>query len=253
MIEIGFTELSPRNRLTCGGFGLCWIFFVFSRSGDFSHFLIRLRIIGVSVWNKNRKILCLHGLFIWTIAWIMAWYSQSEGGEIHFRGLYYFIVSRDYFWSAISGLSRQKHPTLNDSNPIDVANFRNHEEYWFFSTLFAFHLSPLVDFQLKNNSQKAYKLGIQLGLVIFLIGRIWRGLSLGGQTKSHRGATEGQEGLFPFRAGKSYGDLRIFHFLGLHALQSTIAGRRGTFLENEPWKMFIFGFVYSWWVQDSFG
>ena len=57
------------------------------------------------------------------------------------------------------------------------------------------------------------------------------------------GASDGQEGYFLLGWAKSYGDLRIFHFLGLHALQ--VLSLAGWYLfKNETWKMLIFGIVY---------
>lgn len=85
-------------------------------------------------------------------------------------------------------------------------------------------------------------MGIQIGLVIFLIAG-FEGFAMVGQMKHTVGAEDGQDGL-PFLGwAKTYGDLRVFHFLGLHALQ-ILPFLSWFFLKNHPVKALLVGLIY---------
>lgn len=89
---------------------------------------------------------------------------------------------------------------------------------------------------------KGYLMGIRIGLTIFLIAG-FEGFIMAGQLTHTIGAEDGQEGL-PFLGwAKAYGDLRIFHFLGLHALQ-VLPILSWVFLKDQPGKVIVLGAIY---------
>lgn len=69
-----------------------------------------------------------------------------------------------------------------------------------------------------KNLPKGYLLAVRAGLIIFLIAG-FEGFLMAGRLGHTVGAADGQEGVFLLGWAKAYGDLRVFHFLGLHALQ----------------------------------
>lgn len=93
-----------------------------------------------------------------------------------------------------------------------------------------------------NTIPKGYKRRTQFGLIIFLIGG-YEGYLMAGRLSHTVGALDGQDGYFLSGWAKAYGDLRIFHFLGLHALQ--VLSLVGWYVfKNEPLTMSAFGIVY---------
>lgn len=63
-----------------------------------------------------------------------------------------------------------------------------------------------------------YKRGIQLGMWIFIIASL-EGYVMAANLGHTVGAPDGLDGIFFLNWTKGYIDLRVFHFLGLHALQ----------------------------------
>ncbi|MEZ0485893.1 hypothetical protein [Fibrella aquatica] len=64
----------------------------------------------------------------------------------------------------------------------------------------------------------AYVWGIRLGLVIFVLFSM-QGLAMGSRLTHTIGGENGSPGLPVVNWSRTYGDLRIAHFLGMHALQ----------------------------------
>jgi hypothetical protein len=86
-----------------------------------------------------------------------------------------------------------------------------------------------------------YIWGIRLGLIIFLIFSMEGGLMSSRLTHTV-GAPDGSAGLPVVNWSKEYGDLRVAHFFGMHALQ--ILPLFGFFVAKRPAGVFLFGTVY---------
>jgi hypothetical protein len=66
----------------------------------------------------------------------------------------------------------------------------------------------------------AYLWGIRMGILLFALFAL-QGLAMGGRLSHNVGAPEGMytEGIPILNWSRKYGDLRVAHFLGMHALQ----------------------------------
>lgn len=129
---------------------------------------------------------------------------------------------------------------FNISTPLDGAIFGAMGILIFLNSLCFIYLLSLIS-KVKT-LPSGYKRGIQLGLIIFLIGG-YEGYLMAGRLTHTVGASDGQPGYFLLGWAKAYGDLRIFHFLGLHALQ--VLSLIGWYIfKNDPKKMTIFGIAY---------
>ena len=100
----------------------------------------------------------------------------------------------------------------------------------------------LVLFTKVKTLPKGYLRAIQIGLIIFLIAG-FEGFFMAGRLGHTIGATDGQEGIFFLGWAKAYGDLRVFHFLGLHSIQDlSLVG--WYFFKDQPGKITVAGVVY---------
>jgi hypothetical protein len=79
-------------------------------------------------------------------------------------------------------------------------------------------------------------------MLIFVVASM-EGYLMAGNLSHTVGAPDGQEGIFFLNWAKAYGDLRIFHFVGLHALQA-VPLFAWFFAKNNVKRVNIFAAVY---------
>jgi hypothetical protein len=235
MIKNWFLELRRRNRLLADS-GLLYLF-VFVGLAILPIFDSR-ELLGVSVWNKPLKFFISTTILLWTIGWIMIEIPNLKGVKFISRIVLGLLTAELILLSYQAIQGKLSH--FNISSPTDGIIFGIMGILILLNSFCFIYLLFLVS-KVKT-LPKGYKLGIQLGLIIFLIGG-YEGYLMAGRLSHTVGAADGQKGYYLLGWAKEYGDLRIFHFLGLHALQIlTLAG--WYLFKNEPAKMAIFGLIY---------
>jgi len=171
---------------------------------------------GINAWIKPMKFAISVGIYLWTIGWVMEdltisyrWkknlsriiagtmiieivillYQASRGVQSHFN----FTTDFDSLLFAAMGI-------LIGINTLVVILI----------TCLYFYRTKAID--------GLYKLSIKLGLVSFLISNYIGGIMI--QNNAHSvGIDDGGAGIPFFNWSTEGGDLRIAHFLGMHALQ----------------------------------
>jgi FtsH-binding integral membrane protein len=97
-------------------------------------------------------------------------------------------------------------------------------------------------FQQKEfNIPAAYVWGIRLGLVFFILFSSEGGVMVA-LLKHTVGGADGSEGLPIFNWSKQYGDLRIAHFIGIHALQ--LLPLTGFYVAKNKNQLFLYAGIY---------
>lgn len=211
MLKTFYTELSRRNHFL-------------AKSGTFFFLLAALvlffplvdsRVLqGVNVWHKPLKFFVSIGIFFWTMGWFMDYLEDPikvKRMSLWFFGLMVIEIVLITYQAAIGKLSH-----FNISSILDVVIFQIMGVVIFINSLVVFWFFLLL--RKVKNLPKGYFLAIRAGLIIFLIAG-FEGFLMAGRLGHTVGAADGQEGIFLFGWAKAYGDLRVFHFLGLHALQ----------------------------------
>jgi hypothetical protein len=235
MIRTWYLELHRRNRLLAlSGLVYLLIALVLAILPLFDS----RELLGVSIWNKPLKFFISTTILFWTVGWIMADIQNKNAVSFISRGIFLLLSAELILisYQAIQG----KISHFNISNPVDGAIFGTMGILIFLNSLLFVYLLFLISRE--KTLPKGYKLGVQLGLIIFLIGG-YEGYLMAGRLSHTVGAMDGQEGYLLLGWAKAYGDLRIFHFLGLHALQ--VLALAGWYLfKNEPWQMLVTGLVY---------
>jgi hypothetical protein len=195
-------------------------------------------LLGVSVWNKPIKFFISVSLYYWTIGWLMENLNQPK--KVSRISLLTFIFLTGELVIITFQAIRGELSHFNISNYFNAALFQLMGIMIFLNSVVAAWV--LFLFTRVKTLPKGYLLGIQLGLFIFLIAG-FEGFFMAGRLGHTVGASDGQEGLFFFGWAKAYGDLRIFHFLGLHSIQVLpLAG--WYFFKDQPGKTAILGLIY---------
>jgi hypothetical protein len=174
-------------------------------------------ILGISPWIKPIKFSLSIAIYVWTLAWflrylvdrarpvkIISWgvaismmaeitcivMQSARGTTSHFNGATPFDATVFIFMGAMIGL-----------NAMLVL--------WTLVLFFMSELSPITP---------AYAWGIRCGLVLFLLASAEGGIMIGHHAHTV-GAPDGGPGLPLINWSTEHGDLRVAHFLGMHALQ----------------------------------
>jgi hypothetical protein len=172
-------------------------------------------LLGISVWIKPMKFFISIAIFIWTMAWILHYLPQTGKVKIISYGLVTVFVVEMIVIVGQAAMGKTSH--FNISTPLDGTLFSIMGIAIIVNTLLV-AWTLLLYFKV-GNLPKGYLWGIRLGLVIFLLASLEGYLMINNMGHTV-GAADGVEGLFFLNWAKQYGDLRVAHFLGLHALQA---------------------------------
>lgn len=208
-----FTELAQRN-LTLFLFGiLCALGTIIT--GILS-ITTTTEVLGINAFIKPFKFFLSSVIFAWSMAWFVAYLNHPTTVNI-------------YSWVVILVLSFElAYITLKASQgELSHFNISSAQNALMFSlmgiaisimTLFTLYIGILF-FQGKfPDLPIAYLWGIRLGIICFVIFAFEGGI-MGAKLAHTVGAADGGEGLKLLNWSTKHGDLRIAHFIGMHALQ----------------------------------
>ncbi len=173
-------------------------------------------IVGVNGWYKPFKFFLSTTLFCWSMAWYLSylptqtgviWYSWGTIVLLGIENIYIFTQAArgltshfniatpfySFMWSAMAGAA------------VAVSLWTAVVSLPFFTEQFSF-------------LPQGYLWGIRIGILIFMIFSM-QGLAMGARMAHTVGAADGTAGIAIVNWSKTHGDLRIAHFLGMHALQ----------------------------------
>ncbi|SEF73744.1 hypothetical protein [Algoriphagus boritolerans] len=211
MLKTWYIELNRRNYFLAKSGTFC---FLLAALLAFFPFVDPRELQGVSVWLKPLKFFISVGIFFWTMGWLMDYLGEPKKVKIMSLLIFWLMVIELVLITFQAAQGKLSH--FNISSFWDIIIFQimgiaillnSLVVVWFF-----------ICFKKVSHLPKGYALAIQIGLIIFLIAG-FEGFVMAGRLGHTVGAVDGQEGIFLLGWAKAYGDLRIFHFLGLHALQ----------------------------------
>lgn len=198
------------------------------------------QFLGVTVWLKPFKFFVSTGFFAWTMAWFLVYlpevdavsrYTWMSIGVLTFEDVY-------ILWQA----SRGQRSHFNVSTPFYSIMFSlmgvaiSVMTAWtaYIGYLFCIHDFPELSI--------TYVWAIRLGIFIFVVFAFEGGL-MGSRLSHTVGAPDGGPGLPLLNWSKQHGDLRVAHFIGMHALQ--ILPLIGYFLAAHVWQVILISIAYA--------
>jgi hypothetical protein len=173
-------------------------------------------VMGINPWIKPSKFAASIVIFVWTVAWLLEYPPLSSRARAMIsRGISISMLVE--IVCIVTQAARGTTSHFNQSTPLDAAIFGVMGLTIVFSTVLMVAL--LIYFcKGKLDIARPYLWGIRSGLAIFLIAS-----GIGGMMIAHKshavGVDDGGPGLPFVNWSTQGGDLRVAHFLGLHALQ----------------------------------
>lgn len=174
------------------------------------------QITGVNAWFKPAKFMLSVGVYLFTMACILAPLERELRRLAAARRT---IAAAMVFEIAIiaAQAARGTASHYNNSTPLDAALFA---VMGFFIVLNTLAAAWVLWLYLEHDPplREPMLLAVRLGLGIFIIASI-EGFMMVSRGAHTVGAPDGGSGVFFLNWSLTHGDLRIAHFAGLHALQ----------------------------------
>jgi hypothetical protein len=178
--------------------------------------LTNIQVLGINAFVKPFKFFISTTIFVWSMAWYAYYLNQPSMVLAYSIGLIVFFTIEDVyiFIQAIRGQTSHFNVTTGYNQMMwsIMAFCAVGISLWTLVLTVSFFSNPLTDLP------DYYRWGIRLALIIFVIFSM-EGLAMGARMAHTIAAADGSEGLPLVNWSKRYGDLRVAHFLGMHALQ----------------------------------
>jgi len=173
------------------------------------------QVYGVNAWYKPFKF----ALSTFSLVWAMAWYCYylpSFNIKL-FNGTVILLLSFEIIYIAImAGLGKTSH--YNVSSPFYSLMFSLMALAASLVTLYIAYVGVLFFVHKFPDLPHYYVWAIRLGILIFVIFS-FEGFLMGGRMSHSVGLENDNSSLFILGWSKIVGDLRVSHFIGMHALQ----------------------------------
>jgi len=175
-------------------------------------------VTGALVWLKPLKFSLSIVLYAWTLAWLLASLPTAAQGAVRTIGwgvaACMLVEQAVIFVQAARGTSSH----YNAASALDGALFGLMGLFIMLNTVLTGWALYLV-WHHQPQGSAGYVWGVRLGLLVFLVGSVLGGIMI--RHMQHTiGAPDGGPGLPGLGWSTRAGDVRIAHFLGMHALQA---------------------------------
>ncbi len=203
-------------------------------------------VLGINAYIKPMKFFISTVLFVWTFAFYIQYLNYPTAIKI-------------FNWTAVIGLSfelvaitvqaaKGKLSHFNISSSFDALIFSMMAGAITIVMLAALYLGILFFIQKSFEVSMLIIWSIRLSIIITVI-FAFEGFVMGALLKHTIGATDGTSGLPIVNWSKNYGDLRVAHFLGLHAIQ--IVPLLCYYLAKSTWQVIVICCIYLFIVTGT--
>jgi hypothetical protein len=175
-------------------------------------------VTGLLVWMKPLKFSLSIVAYVWTLAWLLA--DLPPAAQRAVRRLSWGVVVSMLVEQAVifvqAGRGTSSH--YNVSSPLNIVLFGLMGVFIMVNTVMTMWAVYLA-WRYRPHGPAGYVWGLRLGLLVFLVGSALGGFMI--HANQHTvGAPDGGPGLPGLGWSTVAGDLRIAHFLGMHAMQA---------------------------------
>jgi hypothetical protein len=175
-------------------------------------------VLGINVWIKPMKFFVSTTIFLWTVAWFRPQVASRFSGTA--RGVSITIGVAMVFEMVGITIQAARGTTshFNVATQFDAAIFNMMGVLILVNTIAMIVFLAII--RRDTPPQRAgYLWGIRLGIALFLLASFEGGLIVANNAHTV-GSADGGPGLPFLNWSTQYGDLRIAHFVGMHAMQA---------------------------------
>jgi hypothetical protein len=208
-----FLQLKHRNKILWW-FGIaCW----FCTLGCFILMCFSsTQVLGINAFIKPSKFFISVAILSWSFAWLLYYLEKQRAVKI-FSWATVVLMGFELFVITMQA-AKGKRSHFNTTTPTDAMLFLLMGIAITIFTVWAAYMGWLFFRQKTFNISKSYLWGIRLGITLFVV-YAFMGFVMVNHLSHTVGAPEGGPGLPYVNWSKGYGDLRVAHFFGMHALQ----------------------------------
>lgn len=207
------TELLTRNRI------LALFGFLNLAAGVIMIVLMQFdntEILGINRWIKPFKFFISVAVWSWSMAWYTIYLDRRRAVSIY---SWIFVILMTLEQAAITGqAARGVQSHFNVSSAFDGMIFSIMGIVITIVTLWTLFIGILFFLQKRFTIPMSYVWGIRLGILLFSVS-CFEGGYMAARLSHTVGGADGGPGLPLVNWSTQYGDLRVAHFMGLHALQ----------------------------------
>ena len=178
--------------------------------------ITKTKILGVNAWIKPLKFFLSIAIFTWTMAWYLQYLNDPSKTTAYTWAIILILAFENTYIAIKAAKGQLSH--FNDSSTFNRTMFAIMGVAISILTAWTAYIGILFFTKDAPQLSPAYLWAIRLGILIFVI-FAFQGAAMGGRMSHTVGATDGGPGIPILNWSKSHGDLRISHFLGMHALQ----------------------------------
>lgn len=173
------------------------------------------QVKGVNAWNKPFKFASSIMLYSWSMAWYCFYLPSFNLGNFNWTVI--ILLGFEIIYIAIQSSRGQ----LSHYNMSSGFYLFLYQLMGLAATIVTFYTGYIGILFFKNNFSDLplpYLWSIRLGIVIFVIFS-FEGALMGTRMSHTVGGEDGSDGIPLLKWSKKFGDLRVAHFIGMHALQ----------------------------------
>ncbi len=197
------------------------------------------QVLGINAWIKPFKFYLSTVIFVWTMGWILHYLDHPTTITIY-NWVVVIVLGFELIYITIRAAQGEL-SHFNVSSSFNGMMFSMMGMAISIMTLFTGFIAFYFFADNLPDLEPSYLWGIRLGLILFVIFAFEGGL-MGANLAHTVGAKDGGAGLKLLNWSVTHGDLRIAHFVGMHALQ--VLPLAGYYLIQSPKGMITLGAVY---------
>ena len=200
----------------------------------------RLQVNGVNAWYKPLKFALSIGIFSWTMGWYTG-YLHLPGQVTPYNWAIILLLGFELFYITLQ-VSRRQLSHYNVSSSVYTALTAAMAVAAVIATLYTGYIGILFCTVNLPKLPDYYIWAIRMGIFFFVI-FAFEGVTMGANGSHTIGGDGDGDGLPLVNWSRKYGDLRVAHFIGMHALQ--VLPLIAFYIFKDVRLVFILGAVYG--------